>query len=476
MYQPNAIVDGIFRGQKADFDFSPEIDGGALTARGVEWVETLKNDDIVAVITPRSAPNAADNTHEILFVSCVTSDPLSPEYKLEAVQATNLPQSFVDANSASSRLEHLSQSKAETSSCNLHIIISTLSGTGYARNYFDQVVKPALSAVSIEDSDYHLHITTSDKSILNFTHETLFPVANQGTSQTVLLLSGDGGMVDIVNELLSSHRSERYVKPTIGLIAIGTGNAFANSTNLNRGLTKGLRQFFQGESRSVPTFTAAFSEGSQYLVDEGRQTEALVSSDGSQGVVYGAVVCSWALHASLVADSDTTELRKYGSQRFQMAAKELLMPSDGSEPHTYRGKVSIFKTSDKGQEVSRSLDTEEHMYILATLVSNLEEKLTISPQSKPLDGQLRLLHFGPLPSAEVMRILTLAFQGGQHVDNNTVTYEDIDGLRIEFNETDGHWRRVCVDGKIIQVGEGGWVEVRKNKATDVVDVLAKTSL
>jgi len=194
-------------------------------------------------------------------------------------------------------------------------------------------------------------------------------------------------------------------------------------------------------------------------------------SDAGSAIVYGAVVCSWALHASLVADSDTTEYRKHGTNRFQMAAKELLAPSDGSEPHTYKGKITLITKDRDGRETHHVLERREHMYILATLVSNLEENLTISPGSKSLDGQLRLVHFGVVSSAEVMRILSLAFQGGSHVEDAAVGYENIDGLRIDFDEKDSRWRRVCVDGKIVRVNEDGWVEVRKS-TRDVVDLIA----
>lgn len=71
-----------------------------------------------------------------------------------------------------------------------------------------------------------------------------------------------------------------------------------------------------------------------------------------------------------------------------------------------------------------------------------------------------------------MRIMGLAFQGGGHVDDRAVGYESIEGMRIELDEQDSHWRRVCVDGKIIRVGEEGWVEMRKNNSTaDVLDII-----
>ena len=65
----------------------------------------------------------------------------------------------------------------------------------------------------------------------------------------------------------------------------------------------------------------------------------------------------------------------------------------------------------------------------------------------------------------------LAFQGGAHIDHEAVGYEDIEGILIDFDEQDGRWRRVCVDGRIVRVGESGWVEVRKNTGTNVLDII-----
>ena len=459
---------GTFREKDARLDYDQEVNGGTLTVQGDDCAESICNDNVAAVVTQ------PDDIQRILFVSAAsepTSNAANSSYNLEAIEATNLPQPFIDANSISPRIAYLSKAEAQESTHVFSVVISTLSGTGGAQRYFDNVIKPAFAAIGVQESAYLVHITDSDKSVSNFAETVLLAQANKGVPQTVLLLSGDGGIVDIVNAVLSSDRSEQYAKPSIGLIAMGTGNAFANSTGLNRDATRGLRHFLRGVAHSIPTFTADFSPGSEFLVDEGRKTEALASSNGSQGTVYGAVVCSWALHASLVADSDTNELRKHGTQRFQMAAKELLAPSDGSPPHPYKGKITLFKRDDQGQESHHVLDRSEHMYILASMVSNLEEKLKISPHSKPLDGQLRLLHFGPIPSTEVMRILGLAFQGGQHIEDGTVGYENIEGMRIDFDEPDGRWRRVCVDGKIIRVGKGGWVEVRKNRNADVLDII-----
>lgn len=153
------------------------------------------------------------------------------------------------------------------------------------------------------------------------------------------------------------------------------------------------------------------------------------------GVAYGAVVCSWALHAEIVADSDTTEYRKFGAARFQMAAKKAL-----SSPHAYKGKLSILRP---GQQEWQALKREEHGYVLATLCSQLDKGFTISPRSKPLDGQLRLVHFAHLKGEDVLDIMQKAYRNGEHIDDIRVCYSIIDGLRIDFDEDDGRWRRVC---------------------------------
>ena len=459
---------------KAIYDVRQQDGNLILRAGGSEQI--IRDEDVIAIADNKRRgtedPTGVAGRHSRLLISLKAEDPARKELRLETFQLKDIPRPVLDEYYISSLPPHLIIPRGpDDDTPNTHVIISIRSGTGEAQKFFDIVVRNAFEAIGLKEQTYRIHTTESERSVREFAHTVLMPRANRGLAQTVLLLSGDGGIVDIVNILLSSMQSPRYVKPAIGLLAMGTGNALANSSGLNRGITRGLGSFFRGTPHTLPTFTAYFSPGSEFLVDEGRSTGPLSSSDDGSGVVYGAVVCSWALHACLVADSDTTEYRKHGSDRFKMAASELLAPSDGSDSHVYKGKITLIKTDQDGQETHHILERLEHMYILATLVSNLEEKLTISPHSKPLDGQLRLVHFGPVSSAEVMRILGMAYQGGRHVEDEVVGYENIVGLRIDFDEGDSRWRRVCVDGKIVRVGQNGWVEVRKS-TRDVLNIIA----
>jgi diacylglycerol kinase family enzyme len=196
------------------------------------------------------------------------------------------------------------------------------------------------------------------------------------------------------------------------------------------------------------------------VTDEGRSLVPLDQSNGvGSNTLWGAVVASWGLHAALVADSDTAEYRKFGVDRFKMAANELLYPSDGTPSHRFQGKITM-STTDSPDEAYQ-LEELEHMYALATLVPRLEKEFLISPDSEPLSGQMKFIRFGPMSPEDGMQLMSLAYQGGKHVREPTVTYADVEVLRIDFQEEEDRWRRVCIDGKIVVVPKDGWIELHK---------------
>ncbi|KAI4943410.1 hypothetical protein J4E91_009319 [Alternaria rosae] len=353
-----------------------------------------------------------------------------------------------------------------------HVIISSGSGHGLADDFFSSAVRPILESIYGEKGlkETKIHTTESPTSILEITDNILFPAANEGKPIRIILLSGDGGIVDLVNGLSSeTQNSQTYIPPQVVILPLGTANALYHSINAGGNDTWGLPALTSWEAKPLPTFKATFCSGARLLVDEARQEQALPKDSQGNGILHGAVVASWGMHASLVGDSDTTEYRKHGVERFKMAAKEALYPADGSPPHPYKGKISVLR--EEGQWTA--LPEEEHMYVLATMVSHLEKPFCISPATKPLDGSLHLVHFTPRSGDEVMGIMNKAYDGGKHVDDEDVRYESVDGLRIEFEgkEENGRWRRICIDGKIVRLEKDGWVEVRRVKEKRVLDVV-----
>ena len=185
-------------------------------------------------------------------------------------------------------------------------------------------------------------------------------------------------------------------------------------------------------------------------------------------MLYGAVVASYGLHATLVADSDTTEYRKHGDKRFGLAANDLLFPSDGNLPHAYKAIVEL-----NGKRIER----DEHGYVLITLASNLEKTFAISPSSEPLDGKLRAVHFGPRDGTQTMEVMKAAYNDGKHVQMEDVGYETVEKVEIRFREPgqSWKWRRCCVDGLIVGVEEGGWMKIESvDPSKSAIDILVDT--
>ena len=371
----------------------------------------------------------------------------------------------------------------------IHVVISTRSGSGGASEYFTSTLQPVLETHSLT---YSVHSTTSASSIIELISSNIIIAATKGSKQTILLLSGDGGPADFVNTISTLLMRDTYdsrvgsvfVKPVIVLFPLGTANALAWSSGIAQ---DPIHTMLHGQARPLPQFQASFSIGSTLVTNEGQDREDVGSNyDDNAAMLYGAVVFSWGLHASLVSMSDTVEYRQHGVKRFKMAAGKLL-----EEAHQYKAHIKIRRSrySDwedlvyqrsqdaEATETSASHPTNTHAYILTTLVSNLEETFCISPSSSTststnpykLSQKLRLVAIHPPqpPSTtgkEMTRILTLAYQDGAHISDPSVMYEEIDGLRIEFEESDPMWRRICVDGKIIEVGTeeaGGkaWAEI-----------------
>ena len=341
--------------------------------QATEWT-TIASDCTIAIL-----PSISQRQEEYRVLYVVENDTegdkkMSP-VTFKKITVTNPPEQLVhdfSPDDEASLFTHLINGDSQ----HFHVMVSTGSGTGQATNVWNQLLKPFLDAVGGDATEkYQLHFTNSETSISDFTRTVLLPQANAGVVQSLVLLSGDGGLVDVANTLLSEPHSQQYQKPSIAILPLGTGNALAHSSGITKDKTLGLSAFIRGSPKEVPIFSATFSPGARLLANEARD-ELELPIYGNAPTCHGAVVCSWGLHAGLVADSDSAHYRQFGAQRFQMAAKEALYPTDGSLPHAYRGRLSILRSNSP--EWVR-LDRTEHAYVLATLVSQLERGFHISP-------------------------------------------------------------------------------------------------
>ncbi|KAI1115258.1 ATP-NAD kinase-like domain-containing protein [Nemania sp. NC0429] len=406
----------------------------------------------------------------------------------------------------------------------VHVLVSTHSGTRLSLPFHNDVLAPLLGAIGLTASgegqnSYQLLITQDAASVSNFARGLADQIRREkDVEHTVVLLSGDGGIVDILNSYASAYEDddepttttgrdaeELRKLPLIAVLPLGTGNALFHSLHktvkapaASPDLVQGLRTLLRGSAAPLPSFKAVFPAGSRTIAYSETVVDApstgadpANTTDTSPGLreqaegvthLYGVVVASYGFHSQLVWESDTPAYRRHGAKRFQMVAQELL-----KESHAYRATVEIVRsttTGGGGEAVvgsSERLGRDRHAYVLATPVSNLEKTFCISPASRPLDGQLRLVHFGPVDGAKTMEIMMAAYDGGKHVDmrwgrataqgqdeenrdeevDDGVGYEAIGEVRITTHEEDARWRKVCIDGTIVEIPTDGCMVVSK---------------
>ncbi|RYO82812.1 hypothetical protein DL764_009551 [Monosporascus ibericus] len=378
----------------------------------------------------------------------------------------------------------------------VHVLVSTGAGTGRALAFYEAALQPLLDTLGFASSEgghgpsaqaesdnrgnrYDLVITKDAQSIGQFAQDL-----NEGGPEqeaiemdhTVILLSGDGGIVELLNGKARTDSGSRTQirTPLVAVLPLGTGNALFNSLHkpvkpvggptAPSGLVQGLRTLLTGAAAPLPSFEVAFSRGSRlitYTSADGEEADKVKQRADAVSHLRGAIVASYGFHSQVVWESDTPAYRAHGAKRFGMVAQELLR-----ESHAYSAEVEITRPGEERKRVER----DGHAYVLATLVSNLEETFTISPASRPLDGRLRLVHFGDVGGERTMDIMMRAYDGGRHVDmrwageggggpEERVGYDEIAEVRLTTLERDPRWRKVCVDGTIVEIPQGGSMTV-----------------
>lgn len=119
------------------------------------------------------------------------------------------------------------------------VVVSTLSGTEQAPKFYESILKPLLNEFDVvEDHQFSLEVTNSPETIRTLVEAQIFLGGLEGKPiQNIILLSGDGGISDIVNGILKSDPypngcGKTWGAPVINLIPMGTGNALANSSGI----------------------------------------------------------------------------------------------------------------------------------------------------------------------------------------------------------------------------------------------------
>lgn len=441
---------------------------GQMTPTRVRDVELTDS-----TLTWTNADNTKEDatTHEILFaigsssdhtpsftIYCLKEDAenQSHPFQLLLLQTDKIPQDLKKLV-ITGLPPHLQPTPNNT----VDIVVSTKSGTGLAQIFWQDVLQPLLQSASSKATTeaYDVIVTKDAQSVRQYA-----TTLNQSSNpRTIILLSGDGGIVDLLN---GHEPSADAILPLIALLPLGTGNALFHSLHKPcesvpgpTPLVLALRTLFLGVPANLPIFQATFTPGSHIVT----YTDPSPSTSDSQlphqqdvKTLYGAIVASHGFHASIVYESDTPTYRVHGSKRFGMVAQELLKIS-----HPYKATLDVLPPSSDKLERDPH---DTHGYILVSMVSNLESNFTISPASKPLDGKLHLVHFGAISGDRAMEAMMKAYDGGKHVDvkwddGERIRYEEVREVRVVSEEEEERWRVFCVDGTIVQVERGGGMSV-----------------
>ncbi|EPQ61530.1 BgtA-20535 [Blumeria graminis f. sp. tritici] len=216
----------------------------------------------------------------------------------------------------------------------VYVIISILSGKLIACMYYSRIVAPLLDAMGVKHKALY---TSTRHSIKEFA---------TWISGTVILLSGDGGVNDLVNSL--------RCRVTLILFPLGTGNALFNSH-----IQDGIQTLLRGTPRPLPNFRVSFQE-------------AFIDNQAVKSIL-GVVVASYGFHPVLLHEFEKS--RRLDTRQFDKLAQELL-----KTPMQFVGKVN-------GENMKG--------YAAVTMVKKLDDRFCVS-----VDNSFRLIH---LDTSDLMK-------------------------------------------------------------------------
>lgn len=174
---------------------SPIVAESSYENETLSWSHhTIKDEDIITVV------DAQDNNGGFKIISLKPAQDDS-SFELRITPAAILPKELLDRWLFAGLPEYLRED-------HLYTLVSTRSGTGLA-DAFSVLLQTILETVGIPASKQTRVETKSGDSIKDFVTTTLLPSANHGRKQTVILLTGDGGIVESINAIEQSGKRSR---------------------------------------------------------------------------------------------------------------------------------------------------------------------------------------------------------------------------------------------------------------------------
>ncbi|OBA23603.1 hypothetical protein METBIDRAFT_34954 [Metschnikowia bicuspidata var. bicuspidata NRRL YB-4993] len=329
----------------------------------------------------------------------------------------------------------------------VYVLDSTKSGSQLRTKeagFYGRILQPLFDDLFLVKHKYVA--TTSSVSI----HEFSSTLQSNGRPILMIIIAGDTSISEFVNSLSKVDMGQ--IK--IFVVPAGTGNSLALSLGIidERIAVQRLFQYDEESTRPLNLYQAKFPLGSYFFKNTDRQQLL-------PNIVLFVVVASWAFHASLVADSDTEEMRKHGTSRFKVAAHENL-----KQLQEYRGDVVI--SDDTGSRITHK---GPFAYLVVTPSQKFEPSFQILPKGDIFNSDLYLVGFQTQNNGNyILDIMKEVYNDGNHITDQRVFYDKVDKhLRIRLtlgpNETISR-RRFCIDGAIVIVpnNEGDYVTFKNH--------------
>lgn len=339
------------------------------------------------------------------------------------------------ANLPSPDTPTIDKAKVAIAHDDVYIVDSLRSGVGRTKetSVYGRILRPLLDDV-LQIKHTYLG-TESPAAIAKFAAGLVL----QNRPITLIIIAGDTSINELVNAL--GPGSQSVLKLLV--IPAGTGNSLALSIGLTdeAAAIKKLVLYQDADVRPLNLYEAQFPPGSYILLHD--DTKIAIEKP-----LLFLVVASWAFHASLVADSDTDELRKFGIERFKIAAGQNL-----ARPQNYEGNLSITR---QGSTVV--LEEGPFAYFVVTPSKKFEPTFEILPKGNIFDSNLYVVGFPTEESDNyIMDIMMEVYAGGKHVENSKVFYHLVEKeqlIELHVKNTEQlQKRRFCVDGAIVVLPE-----------------------
>ncbi|GMG18964.1 unnamed protein product [Ambrosiozyma monospora] len=307
------------------------------------------------------------------------------------------------------------------------------------KSVYKQLLSPLFKLLDVE----HTYLETRSQHTIKDFGSTISTTTKSGKNgHLVIFISGDTSINEFINGI-------PYIHPDIFFLPVpqGTGNALSQSLNIRTPIDSIKALLSNAKPHKFQLYNASFTQPSYVLHSDERESETVSN-------LKFFVVGSWCLHSTLVAESDTPELRKFGRDRFSIAANELL----STNPEFKGGISKIEKIDNDGDFKETNVlfeDGQSLSYFVLAGVPRFEETFEISPLSDPKSESLYLVYFRHLDAADTMEIMKQAYDKGSHVKNKDVSYVEIKKTdQVVLSIADDMVRRlskVCLDGTIVEL-------------------------